>query len=74
MALTAPPPNTTEIGRRKPLPCLPLLLTGIGTMYRWGSALSSRLLFDNSHTRALGDIGPEDTLRLSEETRLVLDL
>jgi len=50
------------------------LLTGIGAMNRRGGALTSYLLFDKSYTRALIDLGYEDTLRRSEEVGEFLDL
>lgn len=50
------------------------LLTGIGAMNRRGGALTSYLLFDKSYTRALIDLGYEDTLRHSEEVGEFLDL
>jgi len=50
-----------------------VLLRGIGAMNRNGGALTSYLLFEQSYTRALIDLGYADTLALREEVRRFLD-
>ena len=50
------------------------LLTGIGAMNRQGGALTSYLLFEKPYTRALIDLGYEDTMKRSEEVGAFLEL
>ena len=57
--------------RRLPWP-VRALLRGIGAMNRKGSALSSYLLFETEYTRALIDLGYQDTMQRSEEVQRFL--
>lgn len=50
------------------------LLTGIGAMNRRGGALTSYLLFEKPYTRALIDLGYEDTMARSTEVGDFLEL
>ena len=51
-----------------------VMLRGIGAMNRNGGALISYLLFERSYTKALIDLGYEDTLARRDEVRRFLDL
>jgi NTE family protein len=48
------------------------LLRGIGAMNRKGSALASYLLFEPEYTRALIDLGYQDTMRRADEVQRFL--
>ena len=48
------------------------LLRGIGAMNRKGSALSSYLLFEAEYTRALVDLGYQDTMQRGDEVQRFL--
>lgn len=50
------------------------LLTGVGALNRQGGALTSYLLFEQPYTRALIDLGYQDTLVRADEVRDFLDL
>lgn len=49
------------------------LLTGIGAMNRQGGALTSYLLFEKPYTRALIDLGYEDTMKRRDEVSAFLE-
>ena len=49
------------------------LLRGLGAMNRRGGALISYLLFEQSYTRALIDLGYQDAMLRREEVRAFLD-
>jgi len=49
-----------------------VLLRGIGAMNRKGSALASYLLFEAEYTRALVDLGYQDTMQRGEEVQRFL--
>ncbi|MBS1189470.1 MAG: Patatin [Rhodocyclaceae bacterium] len=51
-----------------------VLLTGIGAMNRHGGALTSYLLFEQPYTRALIELGYQDTLARAEEVRDFLEI
>ena len=57
-----------------PASAVKALLTGIGAMNRQGGALTSYLLFEKPYTRALIDLGYEDTMKRSEEVGTFLAL
>ncbi|HEY4373469.1 MAG TPA: patatin-like phospholipase family protein [Burkholderiales bacterium] len=57
--------------RRLPWP-VRALLRGIGAMNRRGSALASYLLFEREYTRALIDLGYQDTMHRAEEVQRFL--